>query len=210
VFNSSPEHVKGFCEELLQRNLNLSWGCFLRPQGLTREIMSIMAQAGLKHIEFGSDSYCDSVLEAYGKNFTFEDIYNASEHARAAKVRYAHFLIAGGPGETEETLREGFENSKRLKKTVHFPFVGMRVYPGTRLYERAIREHAITKDTDLLPPFFYIAPGLTEEKIFSLLAQFSKESHNWFVGELPREKVKVIEQLRTMGVKGPMWEFLVR
>lgn len=210
VFNSSQAHVTGFCEELLRRNLALSWGCFLRPQGLTRELLCLMAQAGLRHIEFGSDSFCDSVLDAYGKKFTFEDIFNASEYARAAKVHFAHFLITGGPGETEETLKKGFENSKRLKKTVHFPFVGMRVYPGTPLYKQALREHALPKDTDLLPPFFYISPGLTEKKIFSLLDLFSKESHNWIVGELPQEKAKVVMQLRKIGVKGPMWEFMVR
>ncbi|HUI93375.1 MAG TPA: lipid biosynthesis B12-binding/radical SAM protein [Chitinivibrionales bacterium] len=210
VFNSSQAHVTGICEEIIKRNLNLSWGCFLRPQGLTRELTDLMAAAGLSHIEFGSDSFSDSVLSAYGKNFSFEDVFRSSEFARQARIHYAHFLIIGGPGETEDTIRESYENSKRLKKTVHFPFTGMRVYPGTPLYRRALAEHVITKDTDLLPPFFYISPYLTKDKILGLLGSFAKESKNWVIGEPPEENTKTAGKLRDRGVTGPLWEFLAR
>jgi radical SAM superfamily enzyme YgiQ (UPF0313 family) len=210
VFNSSSAHVRAFCEELLRRDLGLSWGCFLKPAGLSQELMDLMARAGLTHIEFGSDSFSDSVLDEYGKQFTFGDIYDASLYARMAKVHYAHFLISGGPGETEETLQEGFQNSKRLVKTVHFPFVGMRIYPKTRLYNRAVSEKVIEAGANLLRPVFYITPALSEEKIFSALSGFSRQSPNWIVGELPQEKVRVIEGLRQKGVRGPLWEFLVR
>jgi hypothetical protein len=107
-------------------------------------------------------------------------------------------------------MREGFENSKRLTKTVHFPFVGMRIYPGTRLWQRAVGERRIDAQTDLLHPRFYITPALTEEDIFSMLSEFSNSSPNWIVGELPPEKTRVIEGLRAKGVQGPLWEFLIR
>jgi radical SAM superfamily enzyme YgiQ (UPF0313 family) len=210
VFNSSASHVRAFCEELLSRTTGLSWGCFLRPSGLSQELMDLMAKSGLMHIEFGSDSFCDGVLDEYGKDFTFADIEAASRFAHSAAVRHAHFLIIGGPGETRATMREGFENSKRLKKTVHFPFVGMRIYPGTRLWQRAIAEGRIDAQTDLLHPRFYISPDLTEKDIFSMLSGFSESSPNWIVGELPPEKTRVIEGLREKGVLGPLWEFLIR
>jgi radical SAM superfamily enzyme YgiQ (UPF0313 family) len=122
VFNTSNKHVTEICEEIVRRDLKLSWGCFLRPQGLSASLMKLMARAGLKHIEFGSDSFCDSVLNAYGKRFGFEDIYRSSELARKAFVHYAHFLIMGGPCETEATMRASFDNSLRLRKTVSFSF----------------------------------------------------------------------------------------
>ena len=46
-FNSAPRHVTEVCEAILRRNVKMSWGCFLRPQGLTPELMSLMARAGL-------------------------------------------------------------------------------------------------------------------------------------------------------------------
>ena len=143
IFNSSPRHVTEVCEAILRRNVKMSWGCFLRPQGLTPELMSLMARAGLTHIEFGSDSFCDEVLAAYQKDFTFEDILRSSELARRANVDSCHFLICGGPGETEATLEKSFQNSQRLSGTVIMAVVGMRIYPGTPLFERAVAEGQI-------------------------------------------------------------------
>lgn len=210
VLNTSREHVLGFCEELIRRELNIGWCCFLRPAGLDDELMSTMARAGLRHVEYGSDSFCDSVLQAYGKGFTFDDILRSSELARAHKVRYAHFLIAGGPSETEQTLREGFDNSRRLRRTVIFPFIGMRLYPGTPLYERAVSEGVVERSQSLLEPCYYVTPSLGEPGIRELLNEFGAESRNWVVGELPPELTRIAGQLRAKGVQGPLWEFLIR
>lgn len=210
VFNTSREHMKAVCEALIASKAGMKWCAFLRPAGLDRDMMSLMARAGLTHIEFGSDSFCDSVLEAYGKAFTFEDILASSELAREHNVHYAHFLIAGGPGETEKTLREGFENSRRLKKTVVFPFVGMRLYPGTPLYQTALEQGTVDPGMSLLEPYFYVAPGLGASRARELLAEFSVQAKNWVVGELPPEMARVAEALRRKGIEGPLWEYLAR
>ncbi len=85
------------------------------------------------HIEFGTDSLSDTTLKNYGKPFTVADILEASKICNRLKIHCAHFLILGGYGETEDTLNETFENSKKIERTVFFPFVGMRIYPGTKL-----------------------------------------------------------------------------
>ncbi len=210
VFNTSRKHVLRFCEELIRRELNIGWCCFLRPAGLDEQLMSTMARAGLRHVEYGSDSFCDSVLQAYGKGFTFDDILHSSELARAHKVRYAHFLIAGGPSETEHTLREGFSNSRRLRRTVIFPYIGMRLYPGTALHKQAVDEGVTERDQSLLEPYYYVTPSLGEPRIRALLNEFGAQSRNWVVGELPPELARVARQLRAKGVQGPLWEFLIR
>ena len=38
--------------------------------------------------------------------------------------------------------------------------VGIRIYPGTALHQRAIDDNLMTADDDLLLPRFYLAPGL--------------------------------------------------
>jgi radical SAM superfamily enzyme YgiQ (UPF0313 family) len=207
VFNSSPQHVAEICEAILRRRLNIRWACFLRPQGLTPSLMGIMTRAGLTHIEFGSDSLCDSVLEAYGKRLTFDDILQSSEMARQHHVDFCHYLICGGPGETTETLQTSFENSQRLIGAVIMAVVGMRIYPGTALCERALREGQIMADTDLLTPAYYLAPGLTEEEVFARLQQFSTRSSNWIVGDPTPAYTRLVERLRSRGVVGPLWSY---
>lgn len=208
AFNTSNDHVAGICEEFLKLKVKFEWGCFLRPCNLTQDLMALMARAGLKHIEFGSDSFCDSVLESYGKNFTFDDILSSSEMARKEKIHYSHFLIVGGPGETEDTLRKSFENSTMLKKTVIFPFTGMRIYPGTPLYAHALKEKYISEPVNLLEPLFYISPYLTKERIAGILSEFHQRSCRWAVEDITPEQAKVMESLRERGIKGPLWEFL--
>lgn len=207
VFNSSPRHVVQTCEALIRRQLSVRWGCFMRPQGLTPTLMELMARAGLSHIEFGSDSFCDTVLETYGKQLTFADIQRSSELARQQHIDFCHFLICGGPGETMETLQTTYANSLKLDGAVIMAVVGMRIYPDTALYERARREGRITLDTDLLTPAYYLAPGLSEEQVFDALQEFSRRSTNWILGDPTPGYTRLVERLRSRGVAGPLWSY---
>jgi radical SAM superfamily enzyme YgiQ (UPF0313 family) len=207
VFNSSPGHVAEICEAMLRRNLKLSWSCFLRPRGLTRELVKLMARAGLTHIEFGSDSLCDEVLDAYEKDFTFADVLESSALAAREKIDYCHFLICGGPGETRATLQTSFKNSQQLEGAVFMAVVGMRIYPGTQVYERAIAEGQITRDADLLHPSYYVSPHLTADAIFAQLQEFSRLSPGWIPGDPGPEYLSLIERLRKRGTVGPLWGF---
>lgn len=210
VFNTNSNHVISICEEIISREVNITWSCFLKPSNLSEEMMVLMARAGLKHIEFGSDSFCDSVLHEYNKDFTFEEIYNASEWARIQNINYAHFLITGGPGETEESLQQSFENSKRLRKTVIFPFTGMRLFPGTTLFDRAIKEKIIDSSANCLEPLFYISPKISKEKISEILKSFHKIMPNWVIEDASPAVMSVMSNLRKKGISGPLWEFLAR
>lgn len=207
VFNSSPDHVAGICEALLRNQAKLPWGCFLRPQGLTPELLGLMSRAGLKHIEFGSDSFCDSVLSAYGKAFTFEDIQRSSKLAHEAGLDFCHYLIAGGPGETLDTLDEGYQNSQRLNGGVILAVVGMRIYPGTRLQRQALNEGLLASDTELLTPRYYLSPSLSQEQVFAKLEDFARRSPNWIVGDPDPGYERFVTRLRQRGVVGPLWSY---
>lgn len=207
VFNSSRTHVAETCEALLRRGIKIKWGCFLRPQGLDRELLTLMQRAGLAHIEFGTDSFCDSVLHEYGKRFTFDDVRQAHDAARAAGVDACHFLICGGPGERDETLEESFTNSTQLAGAVIMAIVGMRIYPGTPLERRARREGLLTPDADLLAPRYYIAAGLTADGVFATLRSFTARSPGWIAGDPSPEYISLVERMRRRGVVGPLWSY---
>ena len=205
VFNSSNQHVAEICEAMLRRNVKMSWGCFLRPRGLTPELMKLMKRAGLTHIEFGSDSFCDEVLAAYQKGLTFDDILQSSVLAGGENIDFCHFVISGGPGETGETLQHGFEASRQIKKAVILAMVGMRIYPGTRLQQQALAEGRIGQETDLLAPAYYLAPGLTMEGVSARLKEFARQSPNWIQGDRSPAYASLIGRLRQKGAVGPLW-----
>jgi radical SAM superfamily enzyme YgiQ (UPF0313 family) len=208
VFNTTNDHAAAVCEAILRHNVKIEWICFLRPQGITAAFVQLLKQAGMTHVEFGADSFCDPVLREYGKSFTFDDIRAASEQAHAARVHYSHFLICGGPGETADTLRVTFDHSRLLPGAVIFGLAGMRIYPGTALRERAIREGLIAADANLLEPVYYLSPQLGEETLLRLLTEFKQKSPNWIIGALPPFFTKFADRLRQRGVTGPLWEYL--
>jgi radical SAM superfamily enzyme YgiQ (UPF0313 family) len=207
IFNSSPDHVQQTCEAMLRCQLKLRWACFLRPASLTADLLQLMARAGLAHVEFGTDSFCDSVLAAYGKQFTFEDVCRSHEWARQAGIECCHFLICGGPGETLSTLEEGFQNSLRLKEAAILALVGMRVYPGTRLHARARRERPLPPDHELLQPHYYVSRAVTEDQVFDRLHDFSRRSPSWIVGDPSPRYLELAARLRSRGVIGPLWSY---
>jgi radical SAM superfamily enzyme YgiQ (UPF0313 family) len=205
VFNITPDHVGEVCEALIRKNVRLKWGCFLRPREVTRDLMRLMARAGLAHVEFGSDSFCDEVLAAFDKRLTFADILEASEAAAAAHVEFCHFLICGGPGETEATLQTTFANSRRLPGGVVMAVAGVRIYPGTTLARR------VTPDTPpetLLEPRYHLAPGWDPETVLRRLEEFSRQAPNWIVGDPPAAYLHMAKRLRERGVIGPLWSYL--
>ncbi len=209
IFNSSTEHVVAVSEEIIRRGLRFRWGCFLRPKGLCREAAKLMVRAGLRHVEFGSDSLCDEVLQAYQKNFTFDDIREAHNAIVDSGAYAAHFTIIGGPAETEQTILRSFENSKQLRKAVFFPFSGMRIYPHTPLWRRALAEGVVQQGQPLLEPVFYLSPSLDFERINSLLQGFQKNDKRWVVDEPDAQTRARMAELRKRGALGPLWEYIL-
>ncbi len=208
IFNSSLAHVHQVCEALLRKDIKVPWGCFLRPEGLTASAMDLMGRAGLNHIEFGSDSFSDPVLKCSGKGFALEDVVRSSELARARQIDYCHFLICGGPGETDATIEESFRNSTLMDGAIIMAVVGMRIYPGTPLYRRAMEEGRIAPDHNLLEPCYYVAPGLDADQVFAKIKRHAATASNWVAGEVTPQYQRFVERLRSRGVPGPLWGYL--
>jgi radical SAM superfamily enzyme YgiQ (UPF0313 family) len=208
VFNTSPDHVAEICEALIRANLGVQWECFLRPRGITRELLQLMQRAGLSHIEFGSDSFSDAVLRSYGKSFTFEEVRAASLQSHALGLRYSHFIIFGGPGETRETVEETLVRARTLPGAFYFGTLGMRIYPDTPLWRQLAPESRGESAADyLIEPRFHLAPEFTVESLHARLREHQRENPNWIVGDPPPAFVDTMEKLRRRGVRGPMWEY---
>jgi radical SAM superfamily enzyme YgiQ (UPF0313 family) len=210
VFNTSNNHVIEVCQAVLRAGVKLNWDCFLRPRkGITRELLQLMQRAGLTHIEFGSDSFSDPVLQRYGKSFDFEEIRRASELASELKIRYTHFIIFGGPGETPESMEETITRAAALPNALYFATIGMRVYPGTPLWRLATRHRPADVVGDyLLQARFYLEPPLTVERIHTRLKQVQQTASNWAVGDPPPAFVETLAKLRRRGKGVNMWEYV--
>ncbi|MGL5938341.1 MAG: B12-binding domain-containing radical SAM protein [Phocaeicola sp.] len=204
VFNLKRSFNLELAEALIREDLQISWGAYFSPSNLSDEELALYKRAGLSHIEFGTESFCDETLEAYGKQFTFREVVRCSELALKNNIFYSHFLILAGWGEDKKQLTTTIENSKQLRHTVIFPYVGMRIYPKTLLHQKAIQEGVIDKEDELLEPAYYITEGFDLEAT-KRMAQASGKA--WIFPDAPQEALVQTLKLKR-NKKGPLWEYL--
>ncbi|MDR0836072.1 MAG: radical SAM protein [Tannerella sp.] len=202
LFNIHKEYNEELAHRLLESKAKINWGAYFSPSNMTLEDLTLYQKSGLLHVEFGSDSLSDSQLENYGKKFHFEDIRRQSEYCGKLGLFYAHYLILGGYGETEKSLNETFEHSKELGFTIFFPYIGMRVYPNTKMCEIAINEGIIKSPNELITPIYYVSKNIDADSIRPLA---EATGQRWvFADDKPSP---FMEQLRKRGRKGLLWEY---
>lgn len=204
VFNLDEKYNVELAEKIIKSGIYIRWGGYFFPKGLTKEFLLLLKQSGLTHIEFGTESLSDRTLENYGKHFTVKDVLECSDRCRELDIHYAHFIILAGYGETDETVEETFRNSKKINKTVFFPYVGMRIYPGTTLHHYAIREGKIGNDNELLESVFYVSDKVNVQTLKLKALQTKKR---WVFPD--EDHSETIGKMRRKNLKGPLWEYLV-
>lgn len=210
AFNADMTHSLAVADAFKAAGLAIPWGAFFAPLRPTDGYFERLAQAGLTHIEFGTEAMADAVLKAYHKPFRIADIQRAHQAALKAGIHIAHYMLLGGPGETLATLVETLSNIDKLSRTVVFFFCGMRIYPHTALYHLAIEKKLISAEQDLLEPVFYRSEAMDENVILERVQQYAGGRANWIFGAGGEEIEKVLTRLHTRGFVGPLWEFLVR
>lgn len=210
AFNSDIEHSLAVARAFKAARLDLPWGAFFAPLRLPLDYFTIMAEAGLRHVEFGTESLSASMLKTYRKPFLVEDVLQAHESARQARLHVAHYFLFGGPGESEATVRESLEAIEGLGRSVFFFFTGIRVYPGTPLFETAVTEGQITRAHDLLEPFFYAPAAIDCAAIKSMIENKAAGRKNWITGSGGNTIAGTVSTLHRRGFVGPLWEYLAR
>ncbi len=204
VFNISNNYNYELAEKIIASGIKINWGGYFTFTHLDENLLKILKKSGLKHVEFGTEAISDTTLKTYGKNFTVNDVLEKSALCNKLEIDYAHFLILGGYGETDQTVDETFENSKHIENSVFFTYLGMRIYPGTKLQQYAIQEGIIDKEDDLLEPKYY----LSKEVNYDSIKQRAKQTGRRWV--FPDEDTTIItNRLRARNKKGPLWEYMI-
>ena len=155
AFNADIAHSLAVAHAFKKEGLTIPWGGFFAPVPAPPDYFPILADCGLKHVEFGTESLSDIMLAGYRKPFTVRHVFDAHRAANAADLHVAHYFLFGGPGEMAKTLDESFSLMDRLERTVLFLFCGMRIYPHTSLYEIALQEGQVLPGQSILEPVFY-------------------------------------------------------
>jgi len=210
IFNYPVSFCEQLCTAMVEAQLGVNWSAFINPDFITPQLLELMQRAGCDAVEFGTDSGSPAMLQSLCKSFTLGQVRSASLLCRSAGLDFAHYIIFGGPGETEETILESFRLMDELNPTAVIAMTGVRIYPRTRLYRTALDEGIITTATDLLQPTFYLAPAI-KDRLSTIVTEQAMQRKNWIV---PGLEVNIsdamLEALRMFKVRGPLWKLLKR
>ena len=209
VFNADPDQCLAIADAFREAGITLPWCGFFAPLKPRDDFYRRLAEAGLTHVEFGTESLSGRMLSTYRKPFCSKDVVAAHRAAREAGLYVAHYFLLGGPGETRQSMKETLAQAETLDKAVFFFFCGVRIYPGTELCTMAVSEGQLSPTADLLEPVFYHANAISSEEIEQMIKEQAAGRPNWVVGAGGDMMNKVMARMYAKGYTGPLWEKLI-
>ena len=178
-FNHPLDHAKAVCTEWLamRDEVKIWWTCMLNPGYIDDDLVFMLRASRCAMVDFGIESATDAVLRALGKNYTREDIGRAVGLFGKYSLPFSIWVLFGGPGETEGTVRSTVEFLDRIEVPRVLFSVGIRVCPGTAI-ERMMRDRgAIGAADDLLEPVFHCTPDA--ETIAGIVEPYCTGREGW-------------------------------
>lgn len=134
TFTLNRLRVLEFCSKLIERNMQIQWGCDTRVDLVDPELLSVMRAAGCNVIFFGIESASQAVLDRMEKGFKIERAKQAVWETRQAGIEAQVSFVIGLPGETyASTLKmKNFLDETKADGVLYNILIA---YPGSRLYE---------------------------------------------------------------------------
>jgi radical SAM superfamily enzyme YgiQ (UPF0313 family) len=150
-------HLREILEGMAGRGLDVAWSGYLRVNGLSPDLASLMVRTGLHDIEIALNSGAQSVIDELRMGFSVEDVIEGLAVLHAAGYRGAVKvdLSLNSPGETPETLGETLAVMERIRSIFGANRVSpviffLAVQPHTDLERRAIKEGTLKQGYDPL------------------------------------------------------------
>jgi anaerobic magnesium-protoporphyrin IX monomethyl ester cyclase len=122
------------CDGIIERKINLPWGCGTRADVVTKEVLAKMSKAHCNETMFGVEAGCQRMRDVLKKRVSTEQIENAIKWTKEAGIFVTVSVILGYPGETKETLQETLDFVRKIEPDDVW-LCHATPYPGTCLRE---------------------------------------------------------------------------
>ena len=178
TFTFYKKRTMAICEEIIERDLGLTWFCESRVDSVDDELFQKMKQAGCKIIAFGVESGSQRVLDIMKKKISVPQSVNAINLCNKAGMKSKSFFMYGLP----EELPEDIEATLRLLYNLSSDIKVMgscKIRPGTELESIAREENVLpdgfswAKDAELVPK--YNQDELLDEEVARIRTKVRRE-----------------------------------
>jgi len=190
LFIADKNRVVGICKEILDRKIDIRWGCEGHINIIDRELLGWMEKAGCYEIHFGIESGVQRLLDNINKRTRLETIKAKIEMVKKeSDIKVSGLFMLGLPGETLDDSRTTIEFARNLP--LDFAQFSITVpYPGSRLFENLSRQGKI--DTGIK------ADGSIDLKVwerYSAHSGFSENNPIYVTEAMTAKDLKKMEKL---------------
>ena len=147
TFTWDEKWVMDLCQMILDRKLNIRWGCNSRVDTISEKRLEWMKKAGCWVIGFGIESGNQEMLDKMKKRAKVEDAEKALALCKKYAVKTYGLFLIGLPWETRETVQQTIDFAKKIEPS----FLDFNIaypLPGTEYY-RIAKEMGLFNDQDL-------------------------------------------------------------
>jgi radical SAM superfamily enzyme YgiQ (UPF0313 family) len=140
MFVLNYQHVLGVCDKLIERGYDLNIWAYARVDTVKEHALDRLKRAGINWLALGIESASEHVRDGALKKFGQADIKQTVEAIKNAGINVIGNYIFGLPDDDLSTMQATLEMA--LDLNCEFAnFYSAMAYPGSRLYDMAIREN---------------------------------------------------------------------
>ena len=146
MFVLHENHYMKIVDLIIKKKLDLNIWCYARVDTIKETNLKRMKQAGINWLALGIESANPDIRDGASKKLRVKDIKKIVKMIQYSGIRVIGNFIFGLPNDTLETMEETLEMARELNcEFVNF-YCAM-AYPGSKLYEIAIKEGWDLPDT---------------------------------------------------------------
>ena len=146
MFVLNKRHVVGICDLIIERGYDLNIWAYTRVDTVKNGMVDKMKQAGINWLAFGIEAANDRVRDEVQKGVNQDDIADVIAKVRDAGIYVIGNYIFGLPEDDLETMQQTLDMAIELNCEFS-NFYSAMAYPGSELYDVAVREGWKLPDT---------------------------------------------------------------
>jgi anaerobic magnesium-protoporphyrin IX monomethyl ester cyclase len=146
LFTVNRDQVMELCQRMIDEKINIKWTSNSRVDYVDEEMLQMMGKAGNWLISWGIESGNEQILKHARKGAYPDKAKRALIWAKKAGIMNWGYFIIGLPGETEATIRQTIDFSKKLPLDIALFHVAAP-YPGTPFFFEVVENGWFRKGT---------------------------------------------------------------
>jgi anaerobic magnesium-protoporphyrin IX monomethyl ester cyclase len=140
-FGLNQEWISRLCDQI--RPMNIKFRFQANANALNEGILDKLKRAGCEGVSMGIESGSPRILKELGKNVDIGRVEEAIRMLTGRGIKINATLIIGAPGENDDSIKMTRDFLIRNKFNNNFQILFLTPYPGTPLYDYAVKNGLI-------------------------------------------------------------------